>query len=531
MEGRHRSLQGARKAAGSPVVLLSSALVVVVAAALSLTYLKSRLDTTDCDSATFVEVAAAPAVAPMVARLADEVTGSCFQLDVRATDSATVLDSLGTPTVDPPPQVWIPESSWWLRQAQAGGVPRAPATGTSIASSPVVLALTSEVASRFGWPGKKLTWSELLLPDARKVQVGLADPAADPVGLSALLEIHKLASGRAGTEVMRGLSANTVPVGTDLSRRLPAPGLSGTPLDGFFTSEQVVSAYNQGRGAAVRGGQRLVAVYPDAATPTLDYPFVVLPGASDGQRQVAQRLLSVLLRGVSPDSGLRAVSASVALPDVDTVDSVLNDWTGVNLSARLLGVIDVSGSMAEAAGRGQTRLAATVQAAARLLGLLRETTETGLWEFATNLDGDRDYKQVYPVSPIRDHRGDMFAALNKLQPIPHGDTGLYDTTLAAYSDARAHWTAGRLNVVVIATDGRNDDPAGIGIDQLVAELRKLHDARRPLQIIYVGIGPDVDEAAMKRISEVTGGRTFVTRDGSGVDKMFFDALTFLVGSA
>ena len=37
-----------------------------------------------------------------------------------------------------------------------------------------------------------------------------------------------------------------------------------------------------------------------------------------------------------------------------------------------------------------------------------------------------------------------------------GGTGLYDTTLAAYQEARRTWMPGRINIVLIATDGRND---------------------------------------------------------------------------
>nr|WP_308785346.1 VWA domain-containing protein [Phytohabitans rumicis] len=166
-----------------------------------------------------------------------------------------------------------------------------------------------------------------------------------------------------------------------------------------------------------------------------------------------------------------------------------------------------------------------------MLGMLRDTTEVAVWEFAADLEGGRDFREVLPLVPLFEQRGDVFAALNALRTVLGAQTGLYDTTLAAYRQARGLWKPGRLNLVLIATDGYDNDPYGIGLGELVDKLDNLQDPARPLPIIFIGIGTDVDVPALEAISDTTGGRTFLTRDGAGIRKVFFEALDFLIKTA
>jgi hypothetical protein len=499
----------------------------------------------DCDEPVSVEVAVAPSIAPAVSRVAagvpQDTGGGCFRLTVTGTESADVVARLAAPD-GPVPHAWVPESTWWLRRAAttAGGGRGIPATGTPVASSPVVLAVTRPVAAEFVPPGPPLSWQALLDPDEQARPLGLPDPTGDPVGLSGVLEIRRIAGqtdspGPANAEMLRRLSRIAAPAGADLLSRVG--GDAPDALQGAVVSEQEALAYNA-RGDA----DPLVAVYPDASTPGLDHPFVVLPGAADLPRAVAERLRTALLddgAGELAAIGLRTPAGvpvrdgapevkPVPLPPPATVDTALRGWAGVNLSARILDVIDVSGSMDAAAGRGQTRLSATVTAAGRLIGLLRDTTEVSLWRFAAELDGERDHQEVLPLVPLRERRGDVFAALSGLRTVPGARTGLNDTTLAAYRQARGVWKAGRLNLVLIATDGRDNDPDGVGLGEVMAKLAALQDPERPLPLIFFGIGPDVDAQALQAMSGATGGRTFLSLDGNGVEDLFFQALDFLV---
>ncbi len=213
----------------------------------------------------------------------------------------------------------------------------------------------------------------------------------------------------------------------------------------------------------------------------------------------------------------------------DAATAVLTRWATVNRSARVRVLIDVSGSMeAKIPSLGITRMTATLQAAEAGLHLFQPTTRLGYWEFSTKLDGDRDYREVVPVSPVRDLLTD--GALNTLRSIhakPGGATGLNDTVLAAYREAQANWEPGRLNLVVVMTGGNNDDPGGISRTELLDALKATAVPGRPVVLIGVAIGPDVDPAELDQITAATGGKSFVAADPSRIKDVFFGALAAL----
>jgi hypothetical protein len=537
----------ARVAGRAPAVLLASLLVAALVGWVSLHYLQDRLfGGTSCAQPVPLSIAAAPSIASAVRAVSRKPsTRTCYRAQVRAVPSATMLNDMRTGLAAPATQVWIPESTWWLRQAQIRGIPNAPAKGTSIASSPVVAAVTENAAASLNWPFAPLTWTKLLGPDATRVAIGAVDPAVDPVSMMGLLQIAAIAAktGRPGTTdvaLLTRLATHVVPDPTALRRRLPGGGPDAS-LDGLLGSEQEVLQHN-----AERPAHALVAVYPDGAVPALDYPFVVLPGADRAQLRAAQQFLASLLtpkavaelsayrlrppdgRPVAAPADGRTSRASlppVPLPAEPVIDRALELWSEVNLGTRLLAVVDVSGSMNQRVGSGGTRLDATVQAAGQLFGRLRETTDFGLWTFSTRLDGDRAYREALPVGPLYRQEAQTRAALSALRAQPDGGAGLYDTVLAAYQNGRQGWMPGRINLVVLVTASRNDDSAGgIALDKLLAELAGLNDPQRPLQIITVGIGPDVDAAALAKIAAATGGRSYRT-DGNDLGRMLLDVMS------
>ncbi|GFJ88483.1 substrate-binding domain-containing protein [Phytohabitans rumicis] len=350
------------------VVVVGASLGAVLLGSLGAGYASGVIGSDGCANPLIVDVAAAPAIAPLVTRAAADVPADtadgCFRITVKALESASVADRLSARRPAGLPHAWLPESSWWLRQA-GGGEVEVPDTGTSVASSPVVLAVTEAVATDLGAPETPLTWAALLRRAGPARALGLRDPAVDPVGLFSLLEIRRLAGetddpGAANAQILRRLSRTAAPAGADLLSRVG--GDAPEALEGLFGSEQAILAYN-----ALGGNAPLIPVYPDPATPALDYPFVVLPGASDAQRTIAERLLAAVRdggAGALSQVGLRTPDGApvreggpaiqpAPLPPPATVDETLRDWAGVNLSARMHSVVDVSGSMAIGAGEGR----------------------------------------------------------------------------------------------------------------------------------------------------------------------------------
>ncbi|WP_235921191.1 substrate-binding and VWA domain-containing protein [Lentzea tibetensis] len=499
----------------SPVVGLSVLLVLSVIGWIVGDQVIDRLRATRCTSPATVVITAAPEVAPALSDVAatQDTSADCYRVEVRAETAKQTMDRLADQNSQDRPAVWVPESTMWLRQARDSGAWRVPESGTSIAQSPVVLAVKD--------PAKGKTWRDLIGPGAKAV-AGIADPAKDPASLSALLAVRGFASGEkdpaaATVAALRPVSGNPAEQAAELFTR---------PLDVFPTSEQALERHNSTPGAT-----RLTAVAAETPVPPLDFPYVVLPDAGEAQRRGAERFLASLRSGGSFNKfGLRAPDDKAVVLDQNVVDESLRTWAGLTLSARVLALMDVSGSMNQIVPRtGTTRMALAVAAAERGVGLFKPATQLGLWKFSTNLDGDKDYKEILPVASIKDHlAGGALQQVSAIRATAAGATGMYDSTLAAYREARQKWELGKINIVVIMTDGRNEDPKSITQPQLLDELGKLQDKRRPLPVIAIGMGPDVDVDELTKIADATGGRAFTTADPAGISDIFAQALSTML---
>jgi len=593
VSGRHSSGRSAPRIA-APLPIMAGLLVLIVTAWFTFQYLSDSLSRETCVNPVTVDVAAEPAIAPALADLAaaadearEDTPENCYRLQVVSQDSGAVADRLTGLESGAVPDVWVPESTFWLRRARSGGAIDLPETGASLATSPVVLAVAEPAARRIGWPDRPLTWVDVVgaSPTADALKVGLPDPARNPVGLSALMGIRAVTSGSGGNggsgsgsgsggtngssgaqaaaqvAALRRLSPNVSTRTDELFEKLaPAydPGAIATAVTAFPTSEQAVLRHNN-----TNREQRLVPVYAEAAVPSLDYPYVVLSTASAIERRGAEQFLDTLIDraalGALQSRGLRTPGGeasgdfpavlpggpaggfpdggadrpelvpTVPLPDQDTSDDVLRVWSAVNLSARALTVVDISGSMnAQVPGTGLTRARITAEAAKQGLGLFKDTTDMGLWVFSDNLDGDRDFRELAPIGPMATERANLIALADQVPSmVEGGKTNLYDTLIAAYQNVLQGWDAARLNLVLVLTDGRDDDVSGITRDQLIAQLTALQDPKRPTRIIFVGLGPDVDAVELDQIAATTGGRAFTTPDPAGIRNVFAAALAEL----
>jgi hypothetical protein len=549
--GRHSTT--ARGAKRSPILVVSIVLVLALVGWFTFDFIRDKLKVISCDTTTELNVTAAPDIAPVITQIGNQVSKdagtSCYTVSVASRDSAATAEALGVSDGSERPDVWLPESSMWLRRAQDKGAWNTPVAGAPVATSPVVMAMSEGAASELGWPAKTLTWGQVIGPAAAPtLAVGFPDPARDAVGVATLFGLRDLIKnapdpGAAGTATMRKLSPNTVSQASDLYAKLPGGSDATTPIAAFPASENALLRYNSQQAAA-----KLVAVYAEPAVPSLDYPYVVLPDTADAKRTAAQKFLDRLTgeesRGELADAGFRtpdgdmvrdraqdkrtsaAPKAPTRFPDADAVDQALNSWAAVNLSGRVQVLIDVSGSMNEPVpGTGKNRMTLTMEAAVAGVGLFKQTTKISWWLFSTKLDGQKDYEILLPMRTVKEQLA--AGALDRLagvRAVQGGGTGLYDTVLAAYQDARQNWEPGRINVVTVLTDGQNDDKDGISLDQLLGELKKLQDPRRPLYLTGIGIGDGVDPAELKAIADATGGAAFTTPDPTKINEIFYASL-------
>jgi hypothetical protein len=173
---------------------------------------------------------------------------------------------------------------------------------------------------------------------------------------------------------------------------------------------------------------------------------------------------------------------------------------------------------------GATREQVTIEAAKRGLGLFDDSWAVGLWIFSTLMDGSKDYRELVPIGPVASQRTKLLNALGGVVPKPSGNTGLYDTILAAYKTVQTEWDPGRINSVVVLTDGQNDDAQGLTLDQLINELKKVADAKKPILVIAIGIGTSVGEAELQKVTKTTGGGVFIATDPAKIGEIFLKAI-------
>ena len=107
------------------------------------------------------------------------------------------------------------------------------------------------------------------------------------------------------------------------------------------------------------------------------------------------------------------------------------------------------------------------------------------------------------ISPLTAARSELSATTTKLGPKKGGGTGLYDTVLAAYREVQRDYVPGRINSVILFTDGKNENKDGISRAQLLSELKRLADPKRPVRLVIIGIGNEVDRQELEAITTAT----------------------------
>src|SRR5664279_985567 len=416
-----------------------------------------------------LNVAAAPDIADVIGAITGSGTVAGCSVTVTTVDPAAVVAS-GPAGAD----VWIPDSSIWLERAAAAGV-QTPGQHPSVANSPVVLALSGAAAAQVAAAGGPPNFASILASrqTATPIRVGLPDPEQSTPAVAAILAAQAAVAGTADaraalTWAVRSSPADLPVHSTDLLNRLAVDPNTAVPV-----GEQAVVEHN-----AAAGATPVVAVYPGSGGVALDYPLVALstdPGVTTAAAGLASEFAGIPALDALQAAGFRAPDGSAGptmsagsgidpatvvtapMPALSAVDDAVRTVQVTNEPSRMLAVMDISGSMESvvADANGATRLDLAKQAAIRGLGLYTASSDIGLWVFSRTLTPTTDYRELIPVSTLGpDGQGGsgatrLAAALNGIQAIPDGGTGLYDTTLAAVREMRANYDPTRVNSVLI----------------------------------------------------------------------------------
>ncbi|MEO6997677.1 MAG: substrate-binding domain-containing protein [Terracoccus sp.] len=552
---RHAPPTPGRFAAATPRVLAAAAslaLLVVIGTAVSRIAFGSNETTAACgQEAAQLRIAAAPAIAPVVAALGhDQLAGSetsdCVDVVVQAVDPQTEIQSLADGTARPP-DVWIPDSTLWIDRAGVERVARA-TNAASVASSPLVIAVPSREADRLRGTAARSTTARPTVADlatatTRGFSIELSDEKLSPTRVGTILALTEATRGRPDSRASLTALLRSAKVSTGPSdRRLTS--LAPTATVGVPVSERDVWAARRDRTSA-----KPVAIYTGGVS--FDFPYAVLT-TDPATIQRAQRLFDLLtsapgqsrlmasgLRDVNGEGGqvlttdrgvdgtTKITPAPLSPPSLTQAEKVLATATQ---DARLLAVMDISGSMAWGlAGRdsqGPSRLAIATQAAATGLTLYPPSTEVGFWVFSKDINGGRNYREVTPVARLDapGARSALTRALAHAAPMTGGATALYATTLAAVQQMGRHWQPGRVNAVVLLSDGKDTDTDGPTLSQVITALEAQRRSATPVPVITIAFGPQGDAASLAAISQASGGATYRASTADQVRQIFLDAV-------
>ena len=509
------------------------------------------------------------------------IDGHCGAILVRGQESASVGQTL-SPTLaggssSTRVDVWMPDSSTWVTNAAArtGMAKMLSGSHPSVASSPVVMALPRPMAEALGWPSTPIswaalaqqringrTWSDYGHPDWGPLQIGVGDPRQSTAALSTLLSVVDAdGSGQVSQDELHNalLLARAATVDEPTSAAYLARQRGTTSAEALLTStgpfpatEQQVAAYDNAEPVV-----QLTAVHPTEGTVFADYPYVTLnaPWVDAVRQKIAASFLELLhsqdgrraygqagfrdpdrstrdAEGLAPILGMGSPAAKDAhpLPTDAAITKTVVFWTALQRRANLLAIIDTSGSMNETAPDGSgTRMQVLQQACIRATTLLSPESSVGLWKFSTKLQGDLDYQQLVPIGPLGGALADGTPRRSALDTairsefVPDGGTGLYDTMFAGFQYLQAHWQPGKLNLLVLMTDGKNSDD-GLTRAELVAKLRQVAQPDRPIQVIAIGFGTDADLSELTEITAAVGGKAYSANTGDDIDQVFLSTL-------
>jgi Ca-activated chloride channel family protein len=300
----------------------------------------------------------------------------------------------------------------------------------------------------------------------------------------------------------------------------------------------------------------LVAIYPEEGTLYSDNPLYILDadwvdaneaaGAQKfvdfvGRPENQQQILQYGFRPGNPDVALGAPidaahgvdpgqpQALLEVPAPEVLTQLIDNWQDQRKPARVLLLIDVSGSMDEVADptTGATKLDLAKQATITALDEFNDDDEVGLWAFTTDLSSGgepSDHLELVPTGRVGDVRESLKNKVRDLVPL--NGTPLYTATEEAYRHQLDSADPTRINAVVLLSDGVNDDgEPDDDRDQLDSLLRALSDRpegqqSQAVRVFTISYGENADLPTLRRIAEASQAAVYDSSDPRSINKVF-----------
>lgn len=451
--------------------------------------------------------------------------------------------------------------------ADALGYPKTPIGWSDIAQ----LATSGEGWAKYGHP----EWGAFKL--------GKTNPNFSTSGLNALIGQNYAATGKTRDLSKEDLDAQKT---QDLGRQVESSVVhygditmtflnnwfrtdrSGTSLlyaSAVAVEEKSLIDYNQGNPDGVldpgetprKPKVPLVAIYPKEGTLYSDSPLYVLDAdwVSSQEKEGAEAFIEAVQRpeaqkkvleyGFRPGNPDVAVGAPVTkangvdpaqpskllqVPQPSVMIDMLDNWKQQRKGARVLLVLDVSGSMEEPADpddpASDTKLELAKRAAIDALDEFKGDDEVGLRVFSTDLGPgeDANYLDLLSVQPMSTNREKLASQIR--DQLPQNATPLYEVTQESFEDMAGDYDPSLINAVVLLTDGVNDDGDTSDdrsqLDELLTTLQAGTDGENatPIRVFTIAYGKQADFDTLERIAESTNAAAYDASNPATISKVF-----------
>jgi hypothetical protein len=499
-------------------------------------------------------VAADPAVAPVLREVAADWTdtaepaidGQCVGVEVidattaeaasvLATEAGSSID-VATPTPEPgalteTPAVWVPDSSYWIARMQAISRTLFTPDTRPLASSPIVLAATPPAADVLGaGPVPPTALAQLV---GAELPLTVAEPRRDTAGLVGVAWLQTAmapdaADLPAAVGLFRGLG-DVPPDSRTLLGALGEGGVAAAPV-----SEQAVIAHNASQPPVA------VTAVPVTEAPALDFPYAILASKPRNLQTAAGMFRAELVGAdqVFAAHGFRATDGAsrpgfrvgngvtnapvpvLPVGPAEQVSQVLRIWISSRSDARVLSLVNINASMLEPMAEGAPPRIAVFQAtASEGIELFTPNSQLGVWEYAD------DWTEVVPVATLTDdQKGAVLNATAAMQTRLGNESAMFEVLLAGYREMKDGYDPTRSNTLLLWTDGGENLPDGLALEEALAELERLVDVTRPIRVILLGLGPNANMTQLEAIAEATGGGAYQLLDPEEIRLIFLQAL-------
>ena len=488
----------------------------------------------------------------------EQVAGKRVFVSMKAMNSGDAENAIARGRLQP--DVWSPAGSFWgrllnLRADQAFVANSNP----SIVRTPLVIAMWEPMAQALGYPRKSVAfqdivklatdpqgWASVGKPNFGRFKYVHTNPDSSTSGAEAVTGSYYSLVGK-----KEGLTnadvAKAAPRVKDLERSVVHYGDSTLFIEdqlckgglayasAVAMEETTVIDFNRRRCS----NTKLVALYPQEGSFFSDSPYIVLNAdwVTPADRQAATAFQKFLAGEVSADLAGRygfrpgdpegkpagLVSAAngadptkprreLSLPEPPVLNRVLTTWRRDRKPARVMLVLDNSGSMQD-----EDKL---VHAKAGLLAFFRQVApqdEIGLTKFSAKVT------QLVAPAPFARNRAALTKAVSEI--IPEDDTAVYDATVQAVDAIKARADSEHINAVVVLTDGADTTSSVSGqqvLDRLSQEGKAESNAVRVFTIAY---GSDAKASELERFAAASGGKGF-TASTADIEQVYRSISSF-----